>query len=64
MAERPRQFNTGDWGRLQLNRRLKPELSFTLGCLDVNMHTRLFAGEEIEAKPTFAKDCRAHPSRL
>ena len=28
--------------------------------LDVYMHSRLFAGEEKEAKAAFTKDCRCH----
>lgn len=44
----------------QFDARLKPDLRFALGRLDVNMNSVLFAGVEIEPERSFAKHRWAH----
>ena len=44
------------------NGRLQPELCLSVGMIHVDMHPRLFAGKEVEAEPTDAKNGRTHAS--
>jgi hypothetical protein len=48
----------------KLDSRSNPELGFTLDVMNVNVQTRLLAGEEIEAEATGAKHRRAHDRLL
>jgi hypothetical protein len=41
---------------------LQPELGLSVAMIHVDMHPRLFAGKEIEAEPTHAKNGRTHAS--
>ena len=40
----------------QFNIRFKPKLRLPASCVDMHMHSSLFAGKEVEAKRTFTED--------
>lgn len=44
----------------KLDGRLKPELGLAILPLNMHMHPRFFAGEEVEPKATFTKNGRTH----
>jgi len=48
----------------QVNLSFKPELGFTVAPMDMNLHSRLFAGKEEEPKARLAKYFRTHASSL
>jgi hypothetical protein len=43
---------------------LQPELCLSVGMIHVDMHPTLFAGKEVEAEPTDAKNGRTHVVRI
>ncbi|MDP3033101.1 MAG: hypothetical protein Q8N33_13585 [Rhodocyclaceae bacterium] len=55
-AKRLTDFSPRQAGLLgDLNRRLKPELCLAILALNMDMHPRLFSGEEVEPEAAFTK---------